>query len=115
MAGSVAIQHVLVDACECRGELDSASQLVAALRAAAAACRAVERGRLTEEFVPHGVTSVLVLGQSHIVISTWPEFAFATVDIALCGPGLNPDAAWSVIADTLKPGRVHLRRIERGA
>lgn len=36
------------------------------------------------QFDPHGVTSVLVLSESHIVIHTWPERRSLSFDVFVC-------------------------------
>ena len=37
------------------------------------------------EFMPYGVSGVVVIAESHFTIHTWPEFAYAAVDIFTCG------------------------------
>lgn len=48
----------------------------------------MERG--TYHFVPHGVTGIFVLGESHLVYSTWPEYnGYMTADLRVCSPQIN--------------------------
>lgn len=107
------IRQLLVDAYGCTGPLDDAPRLLDTLRAAAAAVGATEFGHTTARFVPHGVTAVLILAESHLLISTWPEHQLALVDILLCNPQMDPEAAWAVVRDLLQPDDVALRGIER--
>ena len=64
-------------------------------------------------FVPHGVTAVLVLAESHILVSTWPEHRLALVDILLCNEAMDPARAWVAMAHLLEPREVVERAIER--
>lgn len=77
---------------------------------AAAATRAVGQAGLTlmaaaeHSYVPHGLTVVLILAQSHCALSTWPELRCITFDATICGG----DAAalqtlWTSLADHLQP------------
>lgn len=107
------IRELLVDARDCAGPLDDAVALEAALHAAADAVGAQVRGRCVVQFVPHGVTAVLVLAESHVLVSTWPEHRLALVDILLCNPSMDPERAWQVLAEVLRPVEALRRPIER--
>ncbi len=37
------------------------------------------------EFSPFGISGVLIIAESHFTIHTWPEYAYAAVDIFTCG------------------------------
>lgn len=41
-------------------------------------------GEVFHQFHPHGVTGVVLLSESHLSIHTWPEVAFAAVDVYVC-------------------------------
>lgn len=41
-------------------------------------------GRASHAFKPQGVTAVLLLSESHLSIHTWPERAFAVVEMVTC-------------------------------
>jgi S-adenosylmethionine decarboxylase len=57
-----------------------------ALREAAAVCRAtVLDVRLHHFGVDGGVTGIALLAESHISIHTWPETAYAALDVFMCG------------------------------
>ena len=60
-----------------------------------------------------GVTGVLLLAESHISIHTWPEHGFAAADIFMCGAA-QPQRAFEVIVEALRPGATELRTVERG-
>jgi len=65
-----------------------------------------------------GVSGVTVLSESHISIHTWPERAFASIDIFMCGD-CNPEVALQHMIKMFKPGSVedslHRRGLVQGA
>ena len=52
--------------------------------------------------IGEGVSVLAVILESHIAIHTWPEYAFATVDVYSCGVQSDPEAAFSYIARMLR-------------
>lgn len=109
------IRHLLADAHDCAGPiLDDAEGLLGLLRSAASAVGAHEYGRTTARYVPHGVTAVLILAESHMVISTWPEHRLALVEILLCNETMDPTVAWEIVCEGLAPARVQIEERERG-
>jgi len=114
MALQTHIRHLLVDAHGCEGPLDDADALLALMRKAADACGAHTVGEASARYVPHGVTAVLFLAESHILISTWPEANMALVDVLVCSDQMDLDGAWSVIAAGIEPTDVVPKRLDRG-
>lgn len=46
------------------------------------------------QFMPRGVTGVLLLAESHIAVHTWPEHNHAVVELLTCKPfGVHEQAA----------------------
>jgi len=43
-------------------------------------------GELQHKFEPQGLTSVLVVSESHLSIHTWPELEYAVLDVVSCKP-----------------------------
>ncbi len=107
------IRQLLVEARGCEADLDDAEALQALLRAAAARVGASEHAASTARFVPHGVTAVLILAESHMLLSTWPEHGLALIDILLCNDGMEPKDAWRAIAEGLKPTDETLQEVVR--
>lgn len=99
------IRQLLVDAQGCAGPLDDPDAIAAALDAAAHAVGANVIASANARYVPHGVTAVVVLAESHIVVSTWPEHRLALVDVLLCNDHMDPMVAWARIERLLKPDR----------
>ena len=94
--------------------LSDAATLEALLRAAAAAAGASVLAAHFHGFGPAaGITGVLLLAESHISIHTWPEHAYAAVDIFMCGQAA-PERSLQVIEQRLRAARVVRRSILRG-
>lgn len=70
-------------------------------------------GELPVVFQPHGTTCVVVLAESHLVVSTWPEHHFAHVDLFTCRADSDPEQAITPILTALGAGTVHGQRIHR--
>jgi len=49
-----------------------------------------------------GVTVIGVIVESHISVHTWPEYAFATIDVYSCGEHTDPERAFDVIVEGLE-------------
>lgn len=83
-----------------------------ALRSLAVAALDAAGGSLVSEvvheFIPHGLTVVLIAAESHLVLSTWPEFQTVTLDLALCGDAEGRPAC-DVFSERLAPAHVQIR------
>ncbi|MCP4871975.1 MAG: adenosylmethionine decarboxylase [Proteobacteria bacterium] len=109
------IRHLLADLHGCTAPLlDDVDALLGLLRAAAANVGAHEYGRTTARYVPHGVTAVLILAESHMIVSTWPEHRLALVEILLCNEDMDPEEAFGAIREGLVPDHVELHQTVRG-
>ena len=94
--------------------LTDPSSIDAVLRAAAEAAKATVLHSHFHHFGPDGgVSGVLVLAESHISIHTWPERAFAAIDIFMCG-SCNPYESVPVLKAAFRPGSVLLAEQRRG-
>jgi S-adenosylmethionine decarboxylase len=90
-------------------------RIEALLRAAALAAGARILHSHFHAFGPGlGVTGVVLLAESHISIHTWPEQAFAAVDIFMCGAA-QPQRALATLRDALAPARCRVRAMQRCA
>ncbi len=108
------IRHLLIDAHDCEGPLDDAEELLELLRRAARSVGAHEYGSTRARYVPHGITTVLILAESHMILSTWPEHRLCLVEILLCNEDMDPQVAWETVREQLQPGSITERTIERG-
>lgn len=62
---------------------------------------------------PTPVTCVLVLAESHLIVSTWPEHKLAHIDLFTCRADTDPQHALEPVIDTLGGAKVHAQRIQR--
>lgn len=113
---SMGITELLVEATGCTGPLNDGEGLCRALRAASERVGATIVREATHAYAPHGITAVIFLAESHLMVTTWPEHAYAVVEVFLCNDDMDPEDAWGVIADYLQPAdaRFHPVRLRIG-
>lgn len=105
--------HLLVDLWGARNLQDPAL-IDRALRDAATAAQATILHSHFHHFSPNGgVSGVVVLAESHISIHTWPERAFAAVDIFMCG-SCDPYRSVPVLEAAFRPADMRLSEQRRG-
>lgn len=93
--------HAVFDITRCRHADADAEQIMIAMRDTAARLGCTIRAQLIEPFQPHGATCVLVLAESHITVSTWPEHQLAHIDVFTCRADTDPGSAIQPILATL--------------
>jgi S-adenosylmethionine decarboxylase len=93
--------------------LDDVDALKAALFAAVSAAGATALRTVHHKFHPQGASVVILVAESHLSIHTWPEKAYAAVDIFTCGQTLARQGVQPLL-DALKPQRHHVRELPRG-
>jgi S-adenosylmethionine decarboxylase len=99
------VAQVVFDLYGCRGDLSSHDPIEEAVRKGCDAVGATVVRVVHHCYVPHGLTLVAILLESHVVISTWPEHRFASVEIFLCNPSMDPRLVGRPIVDVLRPTR----------
>src|SRR6478736_2314417 len=83
-------------------------------------CEAVRQGGGTivktvfHNFSPHGVSGVVVITESHVTIHTWPEHAYAAVDIFSCSPELKHAVIRRELKRLLSARQVIAKTFRRG-
>jgi S-adenosylmethionine decarboxylase proenzyme len=87
--------------------------LLAAMRETAELLGCTIRAELPVTFQPHGATCVLVLAESHLTISTWPEHHLAHLDLFTCRADTDPEHAITPILALFESTTVHGQRIVR--
>ena len=107
------INELIVDLYECQSNLDDEEFLCSTLEAAADEVGARIVRRITQRFSPSGVSVILILAETHISLHTWPEYGYAALDIFICGEGKDPELAWKVVREALKPASFKINRIVR--
>lgn len=69
----------------------------------------------THKFSPQGMTGVVLLAESHIAFHSWPELSYLAIDIFTCGSKTMPRRALEYLKKELKPKKVEIKGIKRGA
>jgi S-adenosylmethionine decarboxylase len=111
MAGT----HLMVEMSGCDpAVLGDAARVREALMVAAQASRAHVLEVFMHQFQPTGVSGIVALEESHLSVHTWPECAYAAVDIYTCGDHTMPHQAAAVLAQALGAQDTHLREVCRG-
>jgi S-adenosylmethionine decarboxylase len=106
--------QALADLYECDPVIEDAAVLVEAARAAAARVGATIVNESLVQYVPHGLTVAVFLAESHIVLTTWPEYRLVLVDVLLCTPEMSHEAVIDHIAGVLCPnGRTVVHHVAR--
>lgn len=88
----------------CRNMIDDVDELAREAEKAArdAGATPVKTGSVYHKFVPHGITAVVVLEESHAVVETWPEYRVATVNIFTCGAKAVPEKIVAILASVFQ-------------
>lgn len=97
------IRQVLADMRDCSAAIEDELALRDAALAGAKAGGATIIGEHAQRYVPHGITLVVFLAESHIMLTTWPEYKMVLVDVLLCNPDMSEDATIDEIARHLCP------------
>jgi S-adenosylmethionine decarboxylase len=66
------------------------------------------------QFSPQGISGVVIIAESHLSIHTWPEYAFAAVDVFTCGEVIEPYKSVKPLADRLKAKSTSYIELKRG-
>ncbi|WP_246868390.1 adenosylmethionine decarboxylase [Saccharopolyspora sp. ASAGF58] len=105
--------HAVYDITGCTMPAPDTGTLLDAMRATASQLGCTVLGELPVLFQPHGTTCVLVLAESHLTVSTWPEHQLAHLDVFTCRADIDPEHAITPILDVLGGRAIHGQRIHR--
>ncbi|MBE7444807.1 MAG: adenosylmethionine decarboxylase [Planctomycetia bacterium] len=98
----------------CKDIIDNVDVVTEILTKAAESIRATLVNVVCHRFSPYGVTGVAILAESHISVHTWPEYAYAAVDIFICDSTINPQDAASFITQAFHAKEFSLLELKRG-
>ncbi len=108
-------KHYLVELIECDPEALSSSDIVeSAMLEAAKASGATLLESAFHQFEPQGVSGFLFIAESHFSVHTWPEAAYAGVDIFTCGETMNAQAAIDLLTKAFSAKRTDVKTMPRG-
>ncbi len=101
--------NVLYDVAGCRTADLTPDALAVAMRKTVALLGCTVMDELPVQFQPYGATMVLVLAESHLTVTTYPEHRHAYIDLFTCRADIAPDLAVGQIVGALG-GRVDMRQ-----
>ena len=105
--------HLIVDLYQA-SRLDDIDHIEDTLRRCVTAAGATLLHIHLHHFEPNGgISGVAVLAESHISIHSWPERAYAALDIFMCGSA-NPDACVPVLREAFSPKKIAVGELLRG-
>jgi S-adenosylmethionine decarboxylase len=105
--------HVVYDLTDCTLVDVPAEQIMTAMRRTADILGCTTRAQIIEPFQPHGATCVLILAESHIIVSTWPEDHLAHIDVFTCRANTTPDEAIRPVVEALGGRVTHTQQVAR--
>ena len=94
--------------------LDDLKYLENALVSAAREAGATVIDQSFHQFAPQGVSGVVLIAESHLSLHTWPEHAYAAVDIFTCGTTVKIEVAADVLITKLGSRDPSVLEVKRG-
>jgi len=61
-----------------------------------------------------GISGAVIISESHLAIHTWPEHAYAAVDLFTCGDTVDPWRAHAVLKAALGASEAATQLLQRG-
>lgn len=96
---------------DCLAEVDQVAKIMEGAVEASGATKVESR---FHQFNPYGVSGVIIIMESHFTIHTWPEYAYAAVDIFTCGDLINTEKAVHFLQKAFAAQEVSTQLVERG-
>ena len=62
-----------------------------------------------------GISVIALIAESHVVLHTWNEYDYATLDIYTCGAASSPEIAFRYVAAKLKPRKQQMFFADRSS
>lgn len=108
-------RHILVEFFGCSAEtLNDVPLIEQCMNEAATEAGATLINSTFHHFSPFGVSGVVVIQESHLAIHTWPEYAYAAVDLFTCGDLVDPWVAYAYLKKAFKAEQGSAMEINRG-
>jgi len=108
-------KHLLLELKGCDKEvINDLSFLKGILLAAAGEAGATVLGESFHQFDPQGVSGVVIIAESHLVIHTWPEYGYVAIDIFTCGDSVQPERAAEILIRKLGAKNHSILGMQRG-
>lgn len=106
--------HWLIDLLDCRRITADPDALQATMLAAAKAIGATIVCSSFHRFEPQGLSGVVIIGESHLAVHTWPEHRAVCVDLFTCSPKMNADPGIELLKNAFDPESMVTKKIDRG-
>ncbi|MEZ6133523.1 MAG: adenosylmethionine decarboxylase [Pirellulaceae bacterium] len=106
--------HWLIDLDDCEQLPTQASRLQDIMEHAARLVGATILSSSFHEFQPMGLSGVVVIGESHLAVHTWPEHRAACVDLFTCSPTMDAAPGVEYLQQIFAAGAVSTRQYRRG-
>lgn len=106
--------EIIADLKDCNiKKLDNIQFIEQMLYQACKEAEATPLGIKTVKFNPYGLSSILILAESHISIHTYPERGYCALDIFTCGKKAKPLKAFEYIKNELEAKEYNLEIVKR--
>lgn len=106
--------HLIAELFNCnKFQISDAKRIEEVMLKAAELSRTTVIRHFFHEFSPHGVSGVVIIAESHFTIHTWPEYAYAAVDIFTCGD-VDCRSALDHIKNAFQADKCSVFRFNRG-
>ncbi|MEZ4679232.1 MAG: adenosylmethionine decarboxylase [Caldilineaceae bacterium] len=111
----VLIRHIIIELNKCMFEqLNDPTFLEESLAQMTRIMKTDIKSKSTYQFEPQGVTSLLIIGASHISVHTWPEHAYADIDLVVCTDNFEMDDLIAYLSERFGTEEVRYMEIQRG-
>ena len=108
-------RHILAEFFECDPNVLNNPELVEKyMLEAALECGATIVNKCFHLFMPHGVSGVVIISESHLAIHTWPELGYAAVDLFTCGTKCDPKVAYEFLKKKFNSKDARYSQLNRG-
>lgn len=108
-------KQYIVELKECNPKhLDDAEYIGKIMTEAAIKANATIVQQFFHQFSPYGVSGTIVIAESHINIHTWPEHAYAAIDIFTCSDQLIAENAINHLKESFEAKICTTSMINRG-
>ncbi|MEM4534988.1 MAG: adenosylmethionine decarboxylase [Desulfurococcaceae archaeon] len=108
-------KHILIDAwgTPYPKVLDDVNFIENLLTLIAIATKSTIMKKISHKFEPQGVSSVVLVAESHISAHTYPEENYIAIDIFTCGK-TEPENGIPIVEEVLRPIRIEVTEVVRG-
>lgn len=111
----VLIRHIIIEMNDCMFEqLNDPTYLEESLIQMTHIMNTDVKSKATYKFKPHGVTSMLIIGASHISVHTWPEHGYADIDLVVCTKDFEMEDIVAYLNERFSTDNVRFMEIQRG-